>query len=300
MQIAVTGGRGLLGRSVVTAASQRGHRVVSIDLRPVGADPAEPGAGQGSAAPDPLREGGGEGAVAEVVADVTSYDDLKRAVEGCDALVHLAARPAPFGWPAHEVHNLNVVGSYNALSVAVELSIERICLASSVNAIGAAFSRRPHYDYFPVDEEHATYNEDPYSLSKWVGEAQAASVCRRHEDLTVGSLRLHHLIADRALIMERVARDRVRYSRDLWGYITLEAAARACLAVLGATWKGHEVFFVVSPRTALDEPTEQLCAEFYPQVPRRQSFPGNAGLFRCTKAAGLLGWEHDATEDEKR
>lgn len=295
MQIAVTGGRGLLGTAVLAEASRRGHRVVSIDVRPVSST-GEPGAGgHGTGG---RFAGDGREAV-EVVADVTSYNELKQGVEGCDALVHLAARPGPRGWPAHEVHNVNVMGSYNALSVAIELGIDRVCLASSVNAIGAAFSRRPHYDYFPVDEAHATYNEDPYSLSKWIGEVQAASVCRRHENLTVASLRLHHLVPDRASIMDRVSLNRSGFSRDLWGYTTLEAAARACLAALDAPWKGHEVFLLVAPRTALDEPTAKLCAEFYPEVPLRQRLFENEGLFRCAKAAEMLGWEHGMEDDNK-
>jgi UDP-glucose 4-epimerase len=235
-----------------------------------------------------------------VVADVTSYDDLKRAVEGCDALVHLAARPGPRGWPAHEVHNLNVVANYNALCVAVELGIDNVCLASSINAIGAAFSRQPRYDYFPLDEEHPTYNEEAYSLSKWVGEVQATSVCRRYENLTVGSLRMHYLATDSAAAEERVSLNRTGLSRELWGYTTFDAAARACLDVLGAHWSGHEVFYVVAPRTGLDEPTADLCAEFYPEVPLRHEFAGNEGFFCGEKAAELLGWQHDLAEDDNR
>jgi len=280
---------------VVAKAVELGHQVVSIDVQPVAS--ARRGPGGDGADGDPPGED--SYAAAEVIADVTSYDDLKRTVEGCDALVHLAAHPSPRGRPAHEVHNLNVVGSYNALGVAVEIGIERICVASSVNAIGAAFSRRPHFDYFPIDEAHPTYNEDPYSLSKWIGEVQSASICRRYESLTVGSLRLHYLGRDRASVMDRVSNDRAKYSRDLWGYTTLEAAARACLAVLSANWEGHEVFFVVAPRTALDEPTAKLCAEFYPEVPQRRALSGNEGLFRCTKAADMLGWEHDTPEDDE-
>jgi UDP-glucose 4-epimerase len=282
-----------LGTAVVALAVDRGHQVVSIDVQPVSSLRPDLGAG----GRDPEGPPPDANVPEEVFADVTSYDGLKRAVEGCDALVHLAAHPGPHQWPAYAVHNMNVVASYNALCVAVDLGIERICMASSVNAIGAAFSRHPQFDYFPIDEAHPTYNEDPYSLSKWIGEVQGASICRRHENLTVGSLRLHYLGHDRGSVMDRVSRNRTRYSRDLWGYTTLEAAARACLAVLGANWKGHEVFFIVAPRTALDEPTAKLCAEFYPEVPQRQALSGNEGFFRCTKAAGMLGWKHDTPED---
>ena len=35
---------------------------------------------------------------------------------------------------------------------------------SSINAIGGRFSRSPRYDYFPLDEQHPAYVEDPYSV----------------------------------------------------------------------------------------------------------------------------------------
>lgn len=282
MQIAVTGGRGLLGTAVVAEGCRRAHQVVSIDIRPVA-----PG------------EQGGDSA-GQLVADVTSYEELKRAVEGCDALVHLAGRPSPFGVPLHVVHNTNVVASYNALRVAVELGIKKFCYASSINAIGGAFSARPRYDYFPVDEEHPSYNEDAYALSKFIGEIQAGSVCRADSALSVGSLRIHHLVPTREVLADKIVTDVARYSRDLWGYTTLDAAARACFAVLDASWKGHEVFFVVAPRTAANMATAELCEEFYPEVHRRHELVGNEGLYSCAKAKRLLGWEHDIVEVEPR
>jgi UDP-glucose 4-epimerase len=272
-----------MGTALIAAAAASGHDVVSIDVSPAGPGPA---GGKPQDKPP--------GRVIELTADATSYEQLKGALRGCDAVVHLAGRPAPVPWPAHEVHNTNVVANYNALCVAVELGVEHVCLASSINAVGAAFSRRPRFDYFPLDEAHPTYNEDPYSLSKWICEAQADSVSRRHANLTIGSLRLHHLVPMRALKLP--SHYRAALHRELWGYTTFEAAARACLAVLSAPWKGHETFFVVAPRLALDEPTMALCDEFFPEVPLRRAFVGNEGLFSCKKASDMLGWEHDIQE----
>ena len=267
---------------MVAEGCRRGHRVVSIDIRPVA----------------PAEDGGD--AATQVVAGLTAYEELRREVAGCDAIVHLAGRPSPFGAPPHVVHNTNVVASYNALGVAVELGIEHFCYASSINAIGGAFSARPRYDYFPIDEEHPSYNEEAYALSKFIGEIQAASVCRAHSALSVGSLRIHHLVPTRDVLAGKIVTDVARYSRDLWGYTTLDAAARACFAVLDASWKGHEVFFVVAPRTAANMATVELCEEFYPEVHRRHELVGNEGLYSCAKAKRLLGWEHDIVEVEPR
>jgi nucleoside-diphosphate-sugar epimerase len=260
VRIAVTGSAGLLGRAVVDLARSQGHEVVGIDR-------------------------------AEGV-DVTDFGALSFRVRGCDALVHLAAHIRPGDLPDHVVHNENVVGSYNALAAAVDAGITRVCLASSVNAIGGAYSRRPRYDYFPVDERHPSYAEDPYSLSKWIAEQQADAVARRHEGMTVASLRIHGIRTTRP---RRTASPGGAFdvqARHLWGYSLLSSTAAACLLSLGASYTGHEVFYIVAPSTAFDTPSGVLAATFYPDVPVREGLVGTAGFFDCGKAHRLLGWTH--------
>lgn len=266
LRIAVTGAAGRVGRAVVDLARGHGHAVVAIDRTG-----------------DDTR-----------YADVTDYDQLAAAVNGCDALVHLAAYPGPGQRPAHLTHNDNVVGSYNALQVAVSLGIDRVCLASSVNAVGGGYSRRPRFDYFPIDEQHPTYNEDPYSLSKWIGEVQADSIARRYEHVSIASIRLHGIRASRPTGRTNAHPDRGGFAvRDLWGYVLLPDAARAFLLALTADFTGHEVFYIAAPETAVNVPTTQLCHQHYPEVPLRRALPGNTGLYDCSKAERLLGWRHD-------
>jgi nucleoside-diphosphate-sugar epimerase len=276
LRLAVTGARGRLGGAFTATALDRGHDVVGIDISPPG-----------------MEKAAATGAMVEVTADVTEFGEVAKAVDGCDGLVHLAAYAGPYGRPSHVVHNQNVVASYNALLAAAEAGIRRVCVASSVNAIGGVYSRRPRYDYFPLDEAHPTYTEDPYSLSKWICEVQAASVARRFDGMTVGSLRFHRLVADRGSATKTASADGGGASRDLWGYTTMVSAVDACLAVVQAGWVGHEVFYVVAPRTAVVTPTAELCRRYYPGVPLREDLAGNNSLYNCTKAAELLGWSDD-------
>jgi UDP-glucose 4-epimerase len=142
----------------------------------------------------------------------------------------MAAIPAPGHHPDHEVHNNNVVGSYNALRAAVEVGIQRVCQASSVNATGLAYSRWPRFDYFPLDEEHPTYNEDPYSLSKWICEEQANSFARRYEGMIISSMRFHWVVRDRAVAMQARGYSQTdAVVKNLWAYTSSDAAAQACL-----------------------------------------------------------------------
>lgn len=276
MRIAVTGASGRIGRLVTNLAVEQGHSVVGIDR---------------SAAEQSEPTGGADGSPDIVVADVSRYDELAAAIAGCDALVHLAAYPSPHGRPPQEVHNNNVTGSYNALAAAVEHGISRVCQASSINAIGGAYSRNPRYDYFPVDELHPTYNEDPYSLSKWICEAQADSFARRYESMTISSLRFHWVVPERPV--GRMGDHNPTAARQLWGYTGYDAAARACLLALTADFTGHEAFYIVAPRTTTDVDSVELAREFYPDTPITGELAGNQGFFDCAKAERLLGWKHD-------
>jgi nucleoside-diphosphate-sugar epimerase len=258
----------------VALALAQGHQVVSIDRTP------------------PRQCDSPDANVDYLDADLTSYSAVERSLYGCDAMIHLAAIPSPHGFPDYDVHNNNVVGSYNTLSAAARLGIRRVCQASSVNATGAAYSRWPRYDYFPLDERHATYNEDPYSLSKWICEQQADSFARRHGSITIASLRFHWVVPDRATAARRGVAMGDVVVKHLWGYTLLDAAARACLLSLTAPFEGHEAFYVVAPDTMMDESSQILRDRFFPTVPLRLEVHGNQSFFSSSKAERMLGWCH--------
>ena len=275
MKIAVTGGSGRIGRAVVEMARAEGHQVLSIDrvTPPPGA--IQPG-------------------ITFAELDVTSYPDFERVLRGSDALVHLAAIPSPFRHPDHEVHNNNVVGSYNALRAAAEVGISRVCQASSVNATGMSYSRQAHFDYFPLDEHHPSYNEDPYSLSKWICEQQGDSFARRYEHMNIASLRFHWVLPDRESARPRGGGNPEMLSKQIWAYTRLDCAARACLLSLSANFRGHEVFYIAAPDTMMAEPSLELQQTYFPNVPVRGDLSGHRSFIDSSKAERMLGWKHPA------
>lgn len=275
MKIAVTGGNGHFGRTLVPYLMEQGHEVASIDrtLPPMQNPPSRPW-------------------IPTVVADTRNFGEFVASIRECDALVHLAAHPSPRSYPDQVVYADNTVGSYNALSAAATLGIKRICLASSINAIGGAFSRMPRYDYFPVDEQHPTYAEDPYSLSKWVLEQQADAFARRYEEMSIASLRFHGLVADREHAEAMGRRGGPMTIRHLWAYTSLHEASRACLLALTADFVGHEAFYIVAPHTVVDERSIDLAREHFPNAEVRGDLSGQNGFFNCAKAERMLGWRH--------
>ena len=105
MKIAVTGGSGRVGKAIVEMALAQGNSVVSIDRV------------------DRVKPDGNidDQSITYIQCDLTDYSAFENALRGCDALVHMAAIPAPGHHPDHEVHNNNVVSSYNAFRAAVEV-----------------------------------------------------------------------------------------------------------------------------------------------------------------------------------
>ncbi len=270
MKIAITGCSGSVGAAIVDLALASGHEVVGIDR----------------VAPGEALSG-----LRFIAAEMGDYERLVEAFAGCDALIHMAAIAFPNRHPDHVVHNNNVVGSYNALRAAAEHGITRICQASSVNAIGHAYSRQPRYDYFPIDEAHPNYGEDPYSLSKWICEQQADAFVRRYEGMRIASLRFHWVVPARAKAA-LAFNTRTDVDKHLWAYVLHEAAARACLLSVEADFTGHEVVYIVAPDTVSETPSLELAARHFPDVEIRGDLSGHKSFFSSAKAQRLLGWRH--------
>ena len=113
--------------------------------------------------------------------------------------------------------------------------------------------------------------------------------------MRIASLRFSWIIPSRAYAVElavgppKLSADR---SRDLWGWVSQDAAARACLLGLTTvTFSGHEAFFIVAPSTVVNVDSAALQKEVYPEVEDiRRPWKGNASFFDCSKAERLLGW----------
>jgi nucleoside-diphosphate-sugar epimerase len=273
VRIIVTGAAGRLGRHVVARTLQAGHGVIAVDLPAV--VPA---------------------ATADVewrAADLTELDQVRAALSGADAVVHLGALTSP-RHPEPEVYRTNVGGTYNVLVAAEEHGLRAVCVASSVNAIGGIYSADPRYDYFPVDEEHPSYCEDSYSLSKWLVEQQMAAFARRRQHVPFSALRLHALREDITAARTAADDDDQRERLHLWGWTSFDSAAAACLLALHRPASGHGVYNIVGTRTASSTTSEELARRWYPKVPLRAPLPGDAGFYSTVKALAELGWDaHD-------
>jgi len=272
MEIAVTGGNGRLGKVLINQLIENHHRVISLDW-------------SDSSTPSPH--------VAFKKIDLTRLDDFIETIRGCEAIIHLAAILNPEDYPPGIGYINNTTMSYNVLWAASTLGIRHVCLASSINAVGGARSKRGYYKYFPVDEDHPTFNDDDYALSKWVSEQQADSFARRYPNLTISSLRFHALPDNPPELQHTYDGATVGVARTLWGWTLISEAARACYLAVQANFTGHQVFYITAPRTSSSIPSLELAKYAYPDVPIHGDLSDHKSFFDCSKAERMLGWVHE-------
>lgn len=169
MRVLITGGTGHIGKSTAKLLREQGWDVRIFDLASVEDAP--------SADTSPAAENGsGE----FVQGDILDFDALVKAMDGCDAVVHLAAIRAPYLAPNPTVFRVNVEGTFNVYQAAADAGIRRVVQASSINAFGCYYGTVDlDVRYLPIDEAHPTHTTDPYSFSKQVIESIGEYFWRR-------------------------------------------------------------------------------------------------------------------------
>jgi nucleoside-diphosphate-sugar epimerase len=266
MRIVVTGGSGKAGRWVVRDLRERGHDVLNVDL---------------------AHDGSAHGLC--VLADLTDLGQCRDLIDGADAVVHLAAIPAPELRPEGETFRNNAVSTYNVFAAATAAGVRRVVWASSETVLGLPFDTPPLFA--PVDETIEPRPESSYALSKLVGERMADQFARWTGIPFVG-LRISNIMepADYARFPSWQDDPMVR-KWNLWGYVDARDVAQAVRRGLEADTTGAEVCIVAAADTVMARPSADLMAEVYPGVPLRRAVSGGETLLSIDRARSLLGYE---------
>jgi nucleoside-diphosphate-sugar epimerase len=278
--ILVTGSCGGVGSWTVEHFADAGHEVVGVDMR----------------TPPGTRAN-----VDFKAADLTDYGETRQLVEAAepDAVVHLAAIPDPESHAGSRVFENNVVSTYNVLEAAGEVGA-RIAWASSESLYGTVFSENDWLpDALPIDETTPIEPEDPYGLSKVVGEETAARVARRYGVPAV-SLRSSWVNYPGAY-ETRAAREgfdpeTAEPSGNCWSYVDVRdliAAAEAAIApdAPEPPVEGHEAVLVAAAENFIGRDTAATIEAAYGERPDDCDLEGDESVFDCSKAERLLGWE---------
>ncbi|MEU4335310.1 NAD(P)-dependent oxidoreductase [Micromonospora lupini] len=277
-RVVVTGATGKLGRAVVAHLRGVGVDVLAVD-RVGGRDP---------------RDVDGE----FLLVDLTDYGQVVEAFTGgadehaggIEAVVHLAAVPAPGLMSNAATFANNSAATYNVFAAARAAGIRRVVWASSETVLGLPFDTPP--PYAPVDEEYAPRPESTYSLNKVLEEEMARHFCRWDPELVMVGLRFSNVmdVEDYAPFPSFDADPRSR-RWNLWGYIDARDGAQAVERALAYDRPGADVFIIANADTVMTSSSASLMAEVYPGVEIRKDLGEHETLLSIDKARRLLGYE---------
>ncbi|MDR0673710.1 MAG: NAD-dependent epimerase/dehydratase family protein [Zoogloeaceae bacterium] len=156
MKILVTGANGFIGRALSADLEAKGHEVARAMRSLSGI-----GAGRGEVA----------------VGDIDEKTDWRAALEGCEAVAHLAGRAhvmrERLADPLGEFRRINVGGTLNLARQAAALGARRFVFVSSIKVNGENTTGRP-----PFSEVDIAAPVDAYAISKWEAEQGLLAIGR--------------------------------------------------------------------------------------------------------------------------
>jgi nucleoside-diphosphate-sugar epimerase len=266
VRILVTGHRGHVGAAVTAHLERLGHSTVGFDR----------------ADGDDLRD----------------FDAVRRATDGCEAVVHAGAIPHDNMGSPQDIMAVNVQGTWHVLLAAEAAGARRVVYFSSIQVFGTAEGERLP-DYFPVDDAHPRRATRPYGLSKALAEDLCAGFTARTGIPTV-ALRPSWVWSPRwyAAIEERWRADPAAEWSPTWEwgqFIDVRDVAAAVRLSLEQPLSGHHRALLCAADIAASEPALAMAARFAPSVPVRdrarfEREPWRA-VFDHSAATRLLGWE---------
>lgn len=241
--------------------------------------------------------------------DIRDPNGVRKAIEGCDVVFHLAALIAiPFSYHSPDSYvDTNIKGTLNVLQAARAAGTQRVLVTSTSEVYGTA-------QYAPIDEKHPFQGQSPYSATK-IGADRIAESFWRSFDAPVVIVRPFNTYGPRqsaravipTIITQLLSGERELHlgsltpTRDfnyvldtVEGFISLAEADGAV---------GQEVNIATGQEHTIGDVARALVAELNPQariVEKEERLrPENSEVFRLigdnTKIRSLTGWEprHD-------
>lgn len=207
--VAITGAAGSLAADIIPGLIDAGYRVVGIDHR------------------SPTTDLG----CVWAVCSINDREALRGAMDGCDAVIHLAGIPLEADWD--RLLDANIDGTQAVLECARLLKIERVVLASSIHAVG----------YAPIPPSPETVQDDIavrpntfYGVTKAVAEA-LGSMYHDRFGLNVVCLRIASRFSE------------PQNERMLRTWLSPSDALRLMKACLTAPSPGYRIVWGVSANT---------------------------------------------------
>lgn len=174
MKIFISGAGGRVGSQLAQALIARGHRISTVVL------PGDPQLARTQAA-----------GIECIVGNLADRQVVAQAMEGVEAVFHLAALISFRGQDRDRLWQANVIGSYNVFDCAAAVAAERpirLIFASSDQVYPTRFAR-----YRPVDENHPREPYSFYGMTKLVGQDLLDFFSRTQPGLLASTVVFSHI-----------------------------------------------------------------------------------------------------------
>ncbi|MEZ5844712.1 MAG: NAD(P)-dependent oxidoreductase [Hyphomicrobiaceae bacterium] len=250
--VLVTGAAGLLGR-YVTAALTDVARVSGLDV---------------------VKPTTDHGLASFTEASIEDADAVRSAMNGQDAVIHVAARPNIWSGSGSEIIHTNVTGTWNVLQAAEDAGVRRVVVTSSDSVVGYTVLQGAMLppDYLPVDAAHPTRPTDAYAISKKLTEEMARAFVARGKIEVVMLRPVYVLYPEFECEVVARAADPRGYKGPaaggrqpagggpMWHYVDPRDLAHAFALALDADEPGFGPYFITGPNTLAPEPTTERLA----------------------------------------
>jgi UDP-glucose 4-epimerase len=163
--------------------------------------------------------------------DLRDEDAVRKAVSGCDAVVHAGAIPHDSGGTPADIVSTNVLGTWHVLIAGEAAGVSRVVYFSSAQVFGCSGGEGAPL-YLPIDDAHPLRAARPYGMSKRLTEEMCEAWTSRTGTPTV-VLRPVMILSDQSLAGSDVAR------AELGAYVHVDDVADAVCKALEADVGSH-------------------------------------------------------------
>jgi dihydroflavonol-4-reductase len=164
VKVFLTGATGFIGSHVAHELARRGA-ALRVLTRPS----------------SPMENLGGL-SIESVQGDLANPEPLRRAIAGCDALMHVAADYRLWVTDPKKMYAVNVTGTRELLRIAREENVRRVVYTSSVATMGFDSAGTVVDEQTPVSLGHMVGH---YKRSKYLAEQEALSAARAGQEVMI-------------------------------------------------------------------------------------------------------------------
>ncbi len=235
-----------------------------------------------------------------IMGEVTNMDKLIKTFNGADAVIHLAALRSRYNHLPINVMETNVVGTFSILEAGHNQGVKKLIFSSSDAVLGIAQSQNDiEPEYLPIDEKHPLKPQDPYGISKTLGE----EMCQFYSvgcDMNIVALRFSNIFCpgDEQKYLNDTRDPSIR-RKSLWAWVHVEDAVQAIMNSLASNLQGFEVFHIAADDVCLSNPDVlYLLSTYFPEIPIKRSLSNQESLIDCCKAKDKISFKVRKRFDE--